>query len=262
MNNRDIFKPKTRSGVVIPAVFFLLAAGSAFYLRHHIYVLYQHANFGLTEYASDIFLDDDIDVDQLKSQLNTMRNQLASLKNQVTTLTEQANQLKQLEKSLRIPPGKHNRFVANIKLRPNMSYDNHDRYEILTNISNLTDTFIAKGDTYFGKSTKYEKIWQLVTIYDAKSTVPVVIGKHKIATSINGQGTSKLPISVDIPDFNDIKIGDLVYTRQSTSFPGNLLVGKIVEIVPNYENRSYKVLVKPAANYANATYAQLIRQSS
>ena len=78
--------------------------------------------------------------------------------------------------------------------------------------------------------------------------------------TIEWDGLSPLYVTLrSIPKSAKVALGDTVLTNQTSSlFPANLLVGTVVEIVPDNTSNFYTLKVRPATNFSNIEYVYVI----
>jgi rod shape-determining protein MreC len=91
---------------------------------------------------------------------------------------------------------------------------------------------------------------------------------HVVAKLKNGSETGTIewdglsPIYVtlrSIPKSAKVALGDTVLTNQTSSlFPANLLVGTVVDIVPDNTSNFYTLKVRPATSFSNIEYVYVI----
>jgi rod shape-determining protein MreC len=78
--------------------------------------------------------------------------------------------------------------------------------------------------------------------------------------TIEWDGLSPIYVTLrSIPKSAKVALGDTVLTNQTSSlFPANLLVGTVVEVVPDNTSNFYTLKVRPATNFSNIEYVYVI----
>jgi rod shape-determining protein MreC len=103
----------------------------------------------------------------------------------------------------------------------------------------------------------------VMSLLNRHYSVVVKLKKGGERGTVEWDGTSPYYVTLkDIPKSASVKIGDSVVTSPTSShFPGNLMVGTVVDVQDDKSSNFYTIRLRPSTNFFNIEYVYVIRNS-